>query len=482
MKTYSITDRLRGRFGFILCFIFFAGHCPAADPVAGEAARDGRSPAGVNILGGAAVKAGAEEDLDPVDAGGGTGPETGGEGIVRRKLSPFFSERSGLDPAPSFYLGDLVQTVDSGLDILLTAGSAYDSNTQLAPADAAVGAWVSWVNVGLAGNFGANQDQGLFYGFNLNGSIFGYGTAEADGGRDNVEPIVNLFAGIRGAKTTFRVDTGYRLNNGNTVDLSERQRESRRADSNDFDFTVSANRTLPHGSLMGAVTFDQRDFDARTGLNDQVGIIWDGAWMFNPGFTPKTSYGLGVRAASFDTDANFDQSFIEPSIRFEHRYSPKTRLFSRVGYDIRDANGAGAVAPSGLFAFEAGAAWQATPKTNLTISGYRDYSPSVASAFENFNNTGMIGSVSHNLPWWALIARFDLSYDQADYFSTLQGASATREDDYVRYGVTLSKPLRLSKMLNGEAAAFYYRNSNNSTTLPAEFDQNFAGVRVGVTY
>ena len=82
--------------------------------------------------------------------------------------------------------------------------------------------------------------------------------------------------------------------------------------------------------------------------------------------------------------------------------------------------------------------------------------------------------MSHNLPGlYTLDAR--VGFENAEY-------DDGREDDFLRLGLTVSRPVSLSQGLNGNVSVFYNYNENESSEAVATFDQTLAGVRFGLVY
>lgn len=375
-----------------------------------------------------------------------------------------------------------------GPQFRISAGVGYDSNVLLAdgrtyPNSGALprfGEWVYWWNVGLslAGGGGLDGDAlGPYWGLDLDGSIFAYSSGQGENGRDNVEPTIRGYVGTRGGKTDVRFDTAYRIQNGNTVDFADLDREARRAESNDWSFGFSLIRMLDHGSLTGALRFDRTDFEGLTQLNDVDNVTWDTAWFHDPIWADKTTFGLGLRGGHFTSDRNVSQSYWEPSLRAMLEHSPKTDFYSSVGYSFRNFEGPGAIGDGGSAVFEVGMNWAVTPATMAHLAAYRSHRPSYVSAFEDFDVTGFLLGVDHALPR-EFNLRVDSAFENADYFSTIEGATANRDDDYWRIGTTLSHPINFSRWFPGVISAFFYWNENESSDGRFGFDQYFTGVRV----
>ena len=82
--------------------------------------------------------------------------------------------------------------------------------------------------------------------------------------------------------------------------------------------------------------------------------------------------------------------------------------------------------------------------------------------------------MSHNLPGlYTLDAR--VGFENAEY-------NNGREDDFLRLGLSVSRPVSLSQGLNGSVSVFYNYNENDSSETFVNFDQTLAGVRFGLVY
>ena len=85
-----------------------------------------------------------------------------------------------------------------------------------------------------------------------------------------------------------------------------------------------------------------------------------------------------------------------------------------------------------------------------------------------------IAQLSHDLPGlYTLDAR--VGFENAEYDNG-------REDDFLRLGLSVSRPVILAQDLNGSVSVFYNYNENESSEVLSSFDQTLAGVRFGFVY
>ncbi len=374
----------------------------------------------------------------------------------------------------------LLQTAPYTVDVYGGASALYNSNTtQLFNG---TGAWMGVFDYGFDFKSRREGSLGGYYGLGYNGQAYWYENSRAAAGRDPLEHRVNGFFGLNGGKTRFRLNTDYYRNSGNSVDFESINREARSAQSNDFNIDATVARDLDHGSLEFGAGYYLRDFDAGTLLNDQNSYYGDVAWYFAPGSTPKTSYGLGFKFGSDDYNNNANQDFYIPSLRVRHAASAKTNLHGSVGWENRSrSSGIGGSADS--FVFDFGANWRASDKTNLDFVVSRAVRPSYTGPNSDFTSTGFIVKATHDLPGQFVLGA-NVGYENANYFSTLPGAAIAnlRKDNFLRTGVSVSHPLRISNDFGGTVTVFYNYNQNDSTIAVTEFDQSIAGVRFGFAY
>ena len=400
----------------------------------------------------------------------------GAGGVVAEELP------MALDSADEQYLSDnpvlpaIAAPVRSDLEVLLGGSYLYDSNiTQTADGE---GGTVGVTDFGASYVFGNEDARGAHFGLSYLGQAFFYEDAQSRAGRDPLEHRLQGVAGLTGGRTRLRLDTSLHINNGNGISLERADRETRYASGIDYTVDVTVVRDLPHGTLEFGVGTDIHDFDGGNGLNDGESYYGDLAWFYQPGFAPKSAFGLGVRAGQEDVDANGSQDFVTPSLRWRYQVSGKTSLETSTGYEFRSIEGSD---DQGAFVYKVGAEWAATAKTSLGIASYRDVQPSYAASGQNYTAHGVGLTLQQQLP-----ARFSLAstigYEVADYSSTVRGVVANREDDYFKADVTLGREISLWGRLDGSIDLFYNFSQDSSNLDLVEFDRHVVGIRLGFKF
>ena len=362
------------------------------------------------------------------------------------------------------------------VDLYGGGSTVYNSNTtQLSDGTSA---WVAIFDFGFDVESGNQGGRGFDYGFGYDGAVYWWDNTTAAADRDPFEHRLDGYVQVSGGKTRFRIGSDFYRNNGNAMDFVNANREARSAQSNEWGVNASLVRDLSRGSFEVGAAYNMRDFDAGPGLNDQDGYLVDFALFHRFAGAPKTSYGVGFRFGSDDSSGNVDQDFHTTSIRWRYQASSKTSAFSSLGLENRSRpTGTGRSTATGdvdNFVFDAGFKWQVSPKTGLDLYVTRNVRPSYFGVNSDYESLAGVAQVSHNLPGlYTLDAR--VGFENAEY-------NNGREDDFLRLGLSVSRPVSLSQGLNGSVSVFYNYNENDSSETFVNFDQTLAGVRFGLVY
>ncbi len=364
------------------------------------------------------------------------------------------------------------------VDLLGSTSYIYDSNTT----QSVNGTSASMFSFGLGASVRSSdpRERGGFYGLNYQGQYYLYDESADEFGRDPYEQSVGVFVGVNGAKTRIRLDVDYRANNGNSVEFDNVYRETRRAASDDYNVRLGISRDFYRGNLEFGAGYALRDFDEANGISDGLNSYGDVAWFTTPSFAPKSDMGLGLKFGTDDYQGQGLQDFVTPSYRWRYRLSGKTSIKNSFGYEFRSSEGPGARETQNLV-YDGGIDWVLTPKTGFGLGYYRRVQPSFVTNQEDVTSTGVNLNLVNKLPM-----RFVLStrvgFENAAYEPTNGGVPSGREDDFLKLAIDLSHPLMITERIRGEWGVFFHYNQNDSTLAPVEFDQNVAGIRVGLVY
>lgn len=404
-------------------------------------------------------------------------------------LRDFYLRPGLMDSSDSFVPFRAAQRLARGFRLHAETGFGYDSNTLMhnggysSPTHPDLGhrgGTVSWlrVNIGYSGGADGGDGRKFYYGFDLGGDIISYDRSSTAYGRESAEPYISPYVGFRTGKTNVRLGSSYYLKHGNYLFNWDSPREAPLAESQTYGINLSISHQFDHGTLAYAYDFRWVDFESGTRLNDQDSGIHDLSYLHNHPSMPKTGIGGGLRWGSYDTVANPNSDFIEPSFRVSHQATAKTSLDGRVGYSFRDYDGPGAISSDGRMTYALGVNWQASERVSLRTELYRDFNPSYVSAGESFDTDGIQLQANYASPFWLLHFQTHFAYEQADYYSTVAGRASNRSDDYFRFGASVSRPINLVRWLDTSISLFYDYAENASSDFQADFDRHFTGIRL----
>ena len=354
------------------------------------------------------------------------------------------------------------------IDLYGGASTVYNDNTT--QESDGTSAWVAVFDFGFEIESANQGGRGFDYGFGYDGAAYWWDNSTAAAGRDPFEHRLDGYVQVSGGKTRFRIGSDFYRNNGNAMDFVNSNRETRSAQSNVWGLNASLVRDLSRGSFEAGAAYNTSDFDAGSSLNDQTGYLVDLALFHRFAGAPKTSYGLGFRFGSDDSSQNVDQDFHTTSLRWRYTASSKTSAFSSLGLENRST----ATGDVDNYVLDAGFKWQVSSKTDLDLFISRDVRPSYTGVNSDYESFAGVAQVTHNLPGlYTLNAR--VGFENAEY-------DDGREDDFLRLGLSVSRPVSLSQGLNGNVSVFCNYNENESSEAVANFDQTLAGVRFGLVY
>lgn len=469
---------------FSLFALMLSGVPLRAEPAPAEPADEAAIEEG--SLSGNAGLSGGSVLSDAINMGGGPDGAYSFDGIDDEGASAGYQEVfQELYVRPGFANGSetfvpfrAARRLARGIRVNSEAGMGYDSDTLLDGREDPNG-WVSWFRLGVGFSGGHALAGGRFiYGFDVGGSLFAYESGYQEAGRDNVEPYFVPYVGFVGGKTTMRLSGRYRRNGGNSHIDQGIDREAPRVESQDWGGTFSLSREMDHGSVNGILDYRRVDFRPETSLNDEKSVIGDLSWMYNPAATPKTSFGIGGRTGAYDFDRNPDSYFLEPSFRLSYRATAKTTLDGRVGYAFRWYDDENTIPDDGRWTYALGSNWLATERIRLRVEAFRDFRPSYVSYGESYDSDGVRLHANYAMPWWRLHLGAYAAYERASYYSTVEGVSASREDDFMEYGVDLGRPINLISWIETSISLFYRYSENSSNETVSDFDRHFGGVRI----
>jgi hypothetical protein len=210
-------------------------------------------------------------------------------------------------------------------------------------------------------------------------------------------------------------------------------------------------------------------------LNDSQ-VISENLFI-NYRYSDKLTVGLGGTAGyDFVSAPNPDQTFEQANARLSYVVTGKINFNASGGMEFRQFEGDS----RGLYiapVFELGMSYQPFEATSFTLSGSRRTYNSGVLAGQDFAGTTITATLRQRF-----FQRFYLGvsggYQNSEYFSTVDGVSATRSDDYFFVEPTLD--FNVTRFWT--VGAYYLHRQNDSSTSIFAFDDNQVGFRTGLTF
>jgi hypothetical protein len=186
--------------------------------------------------------------------------------------------------------------------------------------------------------------------------------------------------------------------------------------------------------------------------------------------------GIGGTAGyDFVDDPNPDQTFEQVNVRLSYEATGKLNFYGSGGVEFRqfDGNRDGRITP----VFEAGAIYHPFDGTTVTLAAVRRMLNSGFFPDQDFAGTAVVLSIRQRL-LQRIYLGLAAGYENSDYFPTVSGVSATRDDNY--YFVEPSVDVLITRFWS---AGVYYLHREDSSSLDFfSFYDNQVGVRTTIRF
>ena len=205
---------------------------------------------------------------------------------------------------------------------------------------------------------------------------------------------------------------------------------------------------------------------------------FSGNLYLNYNYSEKVTVGVGGTGGYNTTDSmgpvNNDQTFEQANIRLSYNATAKISLSASGGVEFRQSNGGDDnVSP----VYQVSASYQPFDGTSLSLSGSRTTRTSASLFGQDFAETTIAVSLSQRL-LQRFFFGFAVGYTNSNYFSTVSGISANRNDDF--YYITPSVDFNITRFWTFGA---YYVHREDSSSVPfSSFTDNQAGLRTKLTF
>jgi len=205
--------------------------------------------------------------------------------------------------------------------------------------------------------------------------------------------------------------------------------------------------------------------------------VISGNLFVNYAYSEKITVGLGG-TAGYDLvdEPDPDQTFEQANLRLSYQASGKVSFNASGGVEFRQFEHSSRgtyISP----VFEIDATYQPFAATSLSLAISRRTLNSAVLVAQDFASTTVALGARQRLFQRAYIG-FNIGYQNSDYFSTLSGFNANRNDDY--YFVQPSLDVMITRFWS--IGGYYLHRQDDSSVDVFSFDNNQVGFRTVLTF
>lgn len=224
--------------------------------------------------------------------------------------------------------------------------------------------------------------------------------------------------------------------------------------------------------LSSGLTYSIFDYDSLIDSGYLAGNLF-----INYQYSPKLVLGIGATGGYNEVDSPTpDQTFEQANVRATYQVSGKVSLNASAGVEFRQFENSGRgdyITP----VYELGANWRPFDGTKISLSGSRRTLNSAVLAGQDYTSTNIVFGARQRL-LQRIYLGLTVAYDNADYFNTVAGLSATRHDNYflVEPGIDVA----VTRFWT--VGAYYLHRQNSSSVDSFSFYDNQFGLRTALTF
>ncbi len=447
------------------------------------------------------------QEGDAVGAAEGAAPATGGRrefaspGFAREGL-PFDHLLGGYDAAPdagpSLVPGRLnTGFVQEGFSAELGSSVTYSTNLFQDPVNEESG-MLSTSDFSMHYHHGGNRRMGVFFGLDYDLAYFRYFDEELNEGREPFSHNLSGFIGVKGAQTTVTLSGSFLQDNGNGLDQARQTRETVQSESNDYNLSLAASRTLRRTSLQAGLGFRLQEFTDQEEQAEPLSDLtqWDGnlGWSVSPLGMQKFNFQPSLAFGNSEQAAGVEQNYLNPTLGVSYSYTPKVSLFGSIGVDIRRTTSTLASGEEEEFTetaptFELGTSWQVDQTTSMGFSVYRRTLASALEGQSSSDTTGITVFASKAFPR-GFVTSIDYSLENSSYTDitgeesdpgALDGETGTPEN-YHRFSFSIGRQKLLRGRMPLSASLFYQYSLSTGSDPLNEYEQSVVGFRMGLGF
>jgi hypothetical protein len=224
--------------------------------------------------------------------------------------------------------------------------------------------------------------------------------------------------------------------------------------------------------LSGGANFSADEYPSSLISSQSIG----GNLFINYNYSDKLVVGVGGSGGYNTTDpSSNDQTFEQANVRLGYNATAKISLSASGGVEFRQfgSNSGTNVSP----VYELAASYQPFDGTSLSLSGSRHTVNSASLAGQDFADTTINLSLTQRLVQRFYFG-FAVGYTNTNYFSTVSGVSATRNDNF--YYIDPSVDFNVTRFWT--FGAYYVHRQDSSSFSLSSFTDNQVGLRTKLTF
>ena len=355
----------------------------------------------------------------------------------------------------------------------------YDDNINLSPTDPITDYYFTLEpKIVLAfGDAGSKKENYLRFDYAPRVFLF------VDHTEDNAfQHVIRLEGQVRFSRLTLKLSQEVQLLDGTDVDIRTGAGEtasrlnldvSGRTELRLYTTDLSASYDLGGKTfLSGGVSYVAYDYPTLISSEVLAGNVY-----FNYNYSPKLTVGIGGNVGwSRVEDPDPDETFEQVNVRASYGAGGKLVLEGSAGVEFRQSDESGSSQRASPV-FQLGATYKPFDGTSIFVTGARSTANSAVLAGQDYTLTHLSVGARQRV-----LRRFSIAleggYQHAEYFNTIDGVSATREDNY--YFIQPTVDVTLTRFWS--VGAFFLHRQNSSADANFDFKDNQVGVQTTLTF
>lgn len=287
------------------------------------------------------------------------------------------------------------------------------------------------------------------------------------GDLNRVDHVASVDGTLQGSKAMVGFGQGFRYTTDPVVDIGTRADRMAYDTSLRSRYALSEKTSIEINGQLAIVNYDE---DIYNSWWDAASVNWIGYQA-----SPKVALGLGLTIGYTSIDNFPDQTYQQALGRVVYAVAEKVDLAVSGGGEWRQFKSGVDDALNPVW--NIAAAFRPRDSTALTLSLFQQYQASAVFGNQSYVYTG-VTLTARQMFAQRLALNVSGTYAMSDYEATVQGVTATRDDDLYLGRVSLDYYIRP----RWTAGVFFDYQTRNSTEDAYEFDRTRFGLQTAWSY